>query len=329
MKIPTALLLSFSVFLFANARPAQGARLEQWLPFKFSEGVVACPKISPERKVAFIDREGKTVIDAKFDAARPFNQGLAAVRVKGKWGYIGHDGKFAIEPQFDAVGVLDYPGDDPMDFADGLAAVRSDELVGFIDKTGKFVIPPKFTSAWSFNDGLAAAQDRFTGKWGFIDKQGKWAIKPTFADALSFSEGIAAVSTKPRSEGPSWGYINKSGSFVVKPQYSMALACHEGLALVLTLNNGVYDGNFIDRKGDVAFVNINCHGANAYKEGLAPFLSQDGKMGFIDKTGKTIIAPQFQEARSFSQGVAVVRIDDSNWGLIDKSGKTIFSRSVK
>lgn len=329
MKIPAALLLSLSVFLFTNAKPAQGARMEQWLPFKFSEGVVACPKISPERKVGFVDRDGKTVIDAKFDAARPFNEGLAAVRIKGKWGYISHDGKFAIEPQFEAVGVLDYPGDDPMDFADGLAAVRSDELVGFIDKTGKFVIPPKFTSAWSFNDGLAAAQDRFTGKWGFVDKQGKWAIKPSFADALSFSEGIAAVSTRSRAEGPSWGYINKSGSFLIKPKYAMALACHEGLALVLTLNNGVYDGKFIDKKGDAAFANMNCHGSNAYNEGLAPFMSKDRKMGFIDKSGKIVITPQFQEARSFSEGAAVVRIDDSNWGLIGKNGKLIFSRSVK
>jgi hypothetical protein len=329
MKLTTLMLLSFSVFLLGNSKPAEGARFEQWLPFKFSEGVVACPKLSPERKVGFIDRDGKTVIDAKFDAARPFSQGLAAVRLKGKWGYIGHDGKYAIEPQFDPVGVLDYPGDDPMDFSEDCAAVRSEDLVGFIDRTGKFVIPPKFTSAWAFNEGLAAAQDRFSGKWGFIDKQGKWAIKPTFADALSFSDGVAAVSTKPRGADAGWGYINKSGSFVVKPQYALALAHHDGLALVLTLDNGTYKGKYIDKKGDAAFTNINCHGSSAYGEGLAPFLSGDRKAGFIDKSGKTVIEPQFQEARTFSEGLAVVRIDDGHWGLVDKKGKLVLSRSIR
>ncbi|MBX3138906.1 WG repeat-containing protein, partial [Candidatus Obscuribacterales bacterium] len=100
-------------------------------------------------------------------------------------------------------------------------------------------------------------------------------------------------------------------------------------ALVLTLSNGVYQGKYVDKKGDAAFTNVNCHGSSAYGEGLAPFLSDDRKAGFIDKFGKTVIEPQFQEARTFSEGFAVVRIDDGQWGLIDKKGKVVLSRSIR
>lgn len=329
MNASKSFLVALAAIAFTMTKPAQGARLEQWLPLKYSEGLVACPKISPERKVGFVDKNGKDVIDARFDAARPFNQGVAAVRVKGKWGYIDHAGAFVIAPEFDAVGVLDYPGDDPMDFSEDLAAVRSDGMVGFIGKTGKFVVPPKFSSAWEFKDGLAAAQDRFSGKWGFIDKSGKWSIKPTFADARSFSEGLAPVSTTAAAGKPGWGFIDRSGKFVVEPQYSLALGHHEGLALVLKLVNGVYQGKYIDKKGVAAFNDVNCHGGKYFVEGLAPINLKDYKVGFIDRAGKTLIDAKFQEARPFNDGFAVVRIDDINWGLIDKTGKLQFQKSVK
>jgi hypothetical protein len=49
-----------------------------------------------------------------------------------------------------------------------------------------------------------------------------------------------------------------------------------------------------------------------------------GKYGYIDKTGKLAIAPQFYEADDFSEGLAAVEIDDS-WGYIDKTGKVVIT----
>ena len=42
------------------------------------------------------------VINPQFDAASPFSEGLAHVRIGGKWGYIDPAGKMVINPQFDA-----------------------------------------------------------------------------------------------------------------------------------------------------------------------------------------------------------------------------------
>ena len=46
------------------------------------------------------------------------------------------------------------------------------------------------------------------------------------------------------------------------------------------------------------------------------------KYGYIDKTGKIVIEPQFDAAESFSDGLAAVKINNK-WGYIDKNGKII------
>ena len=46
------------------------------------------------------------------------------------------------------------------------------------------------------------------------------------------------------------------------------------------------------------------------------------KYGFIDKSGKVVIEPQFDDAEDFSEGLAQVG-KDGKWGFIDKSGKVV------
>ena len=51
-------------------------------------------------------------------------------------------------------------------------------------------------------------------------------------------------------------------------------------------------------------------------------VSIDGKWGFIDATGKRIIEPQYDDARSFSNGVAAVK-SGNKWGFINESGEMV------
>ena len=46
------------------------------------------------------------------------------------------------------------------------------------------------------------------------------------------------------------------------------------------------------------------------------------KYGYIDKSGKVVIEPQFDYVRDFSEGLAVVE-KDGKWGVIDKNGKVV------
>lgn len=49
-----------------------------------------------------------------------------------------------------------------------------------------------------------------------------------------------------------------------------------------------------------------------------------GKWGYIDKTGKFVINPQFEDALPFSnEGIGIVSLSDGKWQGIDKTGKVI------
>lgn len=48
------------------------------------------------------------------------------------------------------------------------------------------------------------------------------------------------------------------------------------------------------------------------------------KWGFIGRTGKVLIEPQFKRAYDFSEGLASVKFKEKEkWGYIDKTGKVV------
>ncbi|MCC5627771.1 WG repeat-containing protein [Nostoc sphaeroides CHAB 2801] len=65
----------------------------------------------------------------QFEEAKFFSQGLAAVRIGGKFGYINIKGVFIIQPQFDEAEC----------FYGGLASVEIGGEGYCIDKTGNFI----------------------------------------------------------------------------------------------------------------------------------------------------------------------------------------------
>ncbi|MDR2357395.1 MAG: WG repeat-containing protein [Oscillospiraceae bacterium] len=112
----------------------------------------------------FAVRDGKARLFAdgadtgiSFDDARPFtDDGWAAVKQNGKWGFVDTAGTFMIEPQFD----------DALSFSGHLAAVKQGELWGYLALTGKLAIEPQYLRAKSFAGGNAPVlTDR---GWQFI-----------------------------------------------------------------------------------------------------------------------------------------------------------------
>ena len=162
--------------------------------FSFSEGLAAV-RIGEfvEGKWGYIDKQGMLVIQAQFDTAGPFHDGLAVVANDRKFGYIDKTGKIVIPLQFASGG----------SFSDGLAAVRVGDFItgkdGYIDTQGKIVIEPRFDGAFPFADGLADV--RVGDKYGFVDKQGRMVIESQFDFANSFSGGLAAVRVGDEETG--------------------------------------------------------------------------------------------------------------------------------
>ena len=210
--------------------------------YPFREGIARVEILMGNRlRHGFIDRTGAIVfIHPSTSETRDFAEGLAAVKIEQKWGYINQAGKIVIKPEFMGA----------QDFSEGLAAVIDvSGRWGYIDKTGKFVIPPRFnpvleftTPPGKFSQGLAAVgADNGTRRWGYINKRGEFAIAPRFDSGYAgcgyFAEGLAwvTVGCEPEKRNVTtgkYGYINKEGRFVIKPCFDFAAHFCGGLAKV-------------------------------------------------------------------------------------------------
>ena len=55
---------------------------------------------------------------------------------------------------------------------------------------------------------------------------------------------------------------------------------------------------------------------------LVPYIDENGKIGFIDKSGNEVVPCKYDWAYGFSEGLALVRLG-GKWGFIDKSGNEV------
>jgi hypothetical protein len=142
--------------------------------------------------------------------------------------------------------------------------------------------------------GLIRFQDRKTGRFGFRNKKGAIVIPARFGQAYEFNE------------------------------HGVAAAIEEGTPAHLL---------FIDVKGHAlaeAFAFDN--GPDYFSDGRARIVA-GGKVGFLERTGKMAVAPQYDFAEPFCRGQALVcmgctklvadehtRWVGGRWGLIDSAG---------
>lgn len=271
---------------------------------QYSEGMAA---VKLNGKWGYIDVTGKEVIAFKYDIAASFYDGMAKVKLNGKCGYIDKSGKDVIPLQYD----------NAYSFVDGLAPVKLNGKWGYIDKSGKEVIPFKYDDANNFSDGVSFV--KLNGQGGFINKIGKEVVPFKYDDTRYFSEGIAAVKLNGK-----WGYVDKTGKEIVSPKYKMGLSFSDGLALICTDTTVGY----IDKTGKEILLS-RYDDAWGFYEGIAA-VRTGGKWGYIDKSGKEIVPCKYDNGINgvyyddfrFSEGMAAVNLN-GKWGYIDKTGKEI------
>jgi len=99
-----------------------------------------------------------------------------------------------------------------------------------------------------------------------------------------------------------------------------------------TLTKGAYLKIFPNaEKGLFRWFSILGKGSGMFpfSEGLATIKSPESLFGYMDKSMKIIIAPQYITAGSFYEGLASVQNKDHQWGFIDKEGKTVIPFSYQ
>lgn len=202
-----------------------------------------------------------------------------------------------------------------------LIPVLLDEEWGYVNPKGEVVITPQYKYAYCLCDGLALVQTK-DDQWGYIDKSGKEIIPAQYKSATPFSEGLAFVV----SEGEYPTCIDKEGrTQFTLPQAEYVGSFSEGLAPFVviekdTTNKTTALWGFIDKTGKVV-VSPQFNHIGFFHEGLA-VAEQDGMFGFIDSKGEWVINPQFNNVSSFENGLAAF-CNQSGCGIINKKGKYI------
>ena len=184
----------------------------------FWEGIAA---VKIDDKWGYIDTTFHIIISPEYESASIFREDHAWVKKDGKCVILNRDGKLKI---------IEISNTNMLRtcfniFSNGLAMISSDDKCGYINFNGDVIIQPKFETGSDFSEGLAAVQ--IENKYGFIDTLGNIIIDPQFDYVKDFSEGLAPVSINYE-----WGYINKEGEFVIDIQFSGANCFSNGLAKV-------------------------------------------------------------------------------------------------
>ena len=154
-----------------------------------------------KRLWGYIKTDGSFLVEPKFNHAKKFKGGFAAVTQGNQiWGYIKTDGTFLVEPIFDSAN----------EFNEGIATVKLDNKWGYLKADGSYLIEPEFDNIMTFMGGFGAVS-RGGLTWEFIDKNGKPVFDKTFWRVEGFENGKARVKESYQSE---WRTINTKGEFV-------------------------------------------------------------------------------------------------------------------
>ncbi|MET0622274.1 MAG: WG repeat-containing protein [Pyrinomonadaceae bacterium] len=126
-----------------------------------------------------------------------------------------------------------------------------------------------------------------------------------------------------------WGFIDRTGSFRIPPRYDGAGQFSEGVAYAWLWDGERRKDGVVDADGKFTELPATNDSSFVFRDGLARFqtpLGQQRKYGYMDKTGRVVIPPQFDDSGHFSEGLAWVSVlKERKWlyGFIDKTGKVV------
>lgn len=251
-----------------------------------------------------------------------FSEGLAAVCMEdGTWQYINNKDQVVIGKK---QGLYIRSA---RKFSEGYAAVYiKNDLTGkwawgYIDKRGTIRIEPQYLFPVNFHQGHAMVMD-MSRRTFCINEQGE-AIFRQFRFETGFNDSIAVIREGEKINGERIGY-NRFGrmglmqaksdsnlTLLVSPQFDVIGRYAEGLAPVLI-------GSDITRNRDTL----------STPEEVILYRRVGGKWGYINKNGRIVLNPVFDEAKGFYNGRAAVR-SGVLWGYIDNNGSSIGTAEFK
>lgn len=205
------------------------------------------------------------------------------------------------------------------DFSEGLASAKKDGKWGFIDKKGNVVIDFIYEYAGNFLEGLASVKK--DGKAGYINAKGEVIVDFIYSSTYAFSNGYGVIK-----EGIYYGAVDKEGNVVIEPTKYYNVSSLTNDLFVVDGDKG-YD--IINKSGEIIVDGTARVGK--FSDGLIPVKQlyvngkadmQNGKWGFLDKSGNIVIDYQYDYVGTFVNGIAGV-VKEGKIGYINTKGEYV------
>jgi WG containing repeat len=167
---------------------------------KFPPGAPAL--VVKDNRYFYVNRLGKPAFEKRFEFAGEFRNGLAPVKIDGKFGMITAEGRVAIDPAYVHLG----------SHRESRIRFREGPKFGYLNTRGEKVIAAEFDLVGEFSNGKAWF--RREGKFGYLNTDGKVVVDATYEAADDFAHGLAAVR-----KGDKFGFINPEGRLAIETQF--------------------------------------------------------------------------------------------------------------
>ena len=282
-------------------------------------------------KYGYIDKTGTFIIEAQYEVADHFINGVARVKrnKSDNWTFIDKTNTAVPHPTLaikDAEIVDRFPSGDAwvvskkvdkstryavidkqgqlltqFDFYE-IKIVQSESDISiakypdrkgcvYFDAQGRRINDQSYDKCGEFNRGLAKVVRQ--NKAGFLGSDGAMAIPFNFDDKYGLSFSIGEQGLIPAKIGKEYGYIDRTGKTVIPPKFSAAGSFSEGFARIAYRNeSGKEQRAVIDQSGQIVFQLSYRKTGTGIHSGLISF-QENGKWGFLDKAGNIAIPPTF------------------------------------
>ena len=289
-------------------------------------------------KYGYVNYLGQEIPCTYQDASKYFSEGLAAVVMNNKVGFIDVQGNIAIPFQFEYsepkfhVSSYCYHRDHRKRsqteydsfwyygfFSDGYACMIKNGKYGFIDRNGKTVIPYEYSWASRFHHGTAVVEKKYGKgeKYGLIDKNNT-LILPIEYDLIQYYPDAEAYEVVKNGK---IGLYSGEGKCLIPCQYDddpFFFYGHDGFSRVE--KDGKY--GLIDRNG-IEVLPCQYDDFHTFSIDFGEFVevSQNGKHGIVDLNNQIIVPFEFESAGRFGNNKNLFRVKkDGQIGFYDRCG---------
>ena len=251
---------------------------------------------------------GAVIVPPVYQSVEPLNNNVLRVSQDRLYGLINAEGEVLIEPQYEILNPVN----------DSLYMVKQNYRYGIVNANNQPIVPLQYFKM-TCDNGVCIVKNGV--KSGIIDYVGRVVIPFDYDDILfeitaNHAIRINLKQIRAVKQGKA-GLINGDNEIILPFEFQSISAYRNSLFLVIKdMQPGLYYQN-----GETCIEVGEYEDFDLPAEGLIP-VKKDGRAGYINLKGETIIPFIYQKALSFNNGLAGVK-KDGYWGVINKDNQLI------